>query len=306
MNPQTILSIFCFFVFAWTRAQPGDDHFSLMVYDTQFGCISCDSKTDIYNVYGGSIQFISNDFRATTWVPDLKTIRIHDTLPCFPVKPLPWYPCSNLYLGKSYLNTNIVVIVKNNKDTMYIVGDGSLWISDYYGTQQNLTAVIPFTKGVHQLHLLQNTADYRRLQNALYQKYYLENNESNITYNSWNRRINEFKSLKGQYALGDTVGIFINGTAISDGSCSDGMVLWILQKKEEKSWKSHFENIVQMDCGKGKNTFKNKSLMLFHISNPNEKRIAYHRQIDLPSGEYRLVVFDDHNLPYFTESFVVN
>jgi hypothetical protein len=306
MNPKILLSFFCFFVVSWCKAQPGDDHFRLVIYDPQFGCISCDSKSDTYKVYGGTVQFVSNDFRATTWIPDLKTIHINDTLLCFPIKWLPWQPYPNIYRGKSYLNTNIVVIVKNNKDTMYVVGDGSLWKSDYYGTQQNLTAVIPFTKGVHQFHLMQNTGDYRRLQNLIYQKYYLENNESTITYNNWNKRINVFKTTKSKYQSGDTVDIIIDGIAISDGSCADGRVVWILQKKEEGLWKNHYEYMTQMDCGKGKNNFKNQTLSLFLISNPKEERITYLVKLDLPIGEYRVVVFDDYSLPYFTESFRKN
>ena len=61
-----------------------------------------------------------------------------------------------------------------------------------------------------------------------------------------------------------------------------------------------------MDCGMGRNTFDHKQLPLFIITNKiNREMYSFPRQIELNSGKYRVYIFDDIGLPYFSETFEI-
>jgi hypothetical protein len=303
------IRVFIYILFLLTTeslpAQPGDSQYSVVIYDyNNWGFIDCSINTDTYQVFACNIEYISNDFLQTSWYPDFKTLEVTDTLICH-INTDTIFPFQAFYVGKSYLNTGMLLVVKNGIDTMFVDGAGEHLMSDYYGTQNNLMAVIPFDKGLTKLFELQKEDNYRRLQNMTYRTFWTTSNFNIPVYNPWVKRISSFNLNKEKfYQLHDTLTIEITGSVTSDGSCADGAVLWILQKNEGNSWLSIKERMIQMDCGRGRNTFENKQLHLFIITEKiNTEMFSFPMQIELDSGTYRLVIFDDIGLPYFSEIF---
>jgi hypothetical protein len=297
--------IFFVFIGKSTLAQPGDNPYSLVIYDpNNWGFIDCNVHLNTYQVFGCEIDYLSSDFLQTSWTPNFKTLKVIDTLTCSE-NTNTLFPFKTFYIGKSYLNTRMLLVIKNSIDTMFIDGAGENLMSDYYGTQNNLMAVIPFNKGLTKLFELQKETQYRRIQNMTYRSFWMSSNSNIPVYNPWVKRISSIVLNKEKfYQISDTLIIEVTGHVTSDGSCADGAVLWILQKKEGNNWLSVKERMTQMDCGRGQNTFDHKRLPLFIITkkiNPN--LFSFPMQIELDPGTYRLIIFDDLGLPYFSETF---
>jgi hypothetical protein len=296
--------VFIYILFVLTTkslaAQPGDSPYSVVIYDhNNWGIIDCNVNLNTYQVFACNIDYLYNDFLQKSWTPDFKTLKVIDTLTCN-VNTDTLFPFKTFYVGKSYLNTRMLLVIKNNIDTMFIDGAGEQLISDNYGTQNNLMAVIPFQKGITKLFDLQKEENYRRLQNMTYRTFWTTSDFNIPVYNPWVKRINTFTLNKEKnYQLYDTLIIEIMGKVTSDGA-----ILWILQKKEGNNWLSIKERMTQMDCGRGRNTFENKRLPLFIITKKiNQNMFSFPMQVELAAGTYRLVIFDDTGLPYFSETF---
>ena len=308
MTLRVIIYLACTLATEALTAQPGDSQYSIVLYDyNNSGFIDCSVNQNTFQVLACQVDYLSNDFLQKNWTPNLKTLKVTDTLICI-VNTDTMYPFNTFFEGTSYLNTRMLLVIKNNKDTMYIDGAGEHLINDYYGTQSGLPAVIPFNKGMIKLFKLQNEDNYRRLQNMTYRKFWTTNNLNTPVYNPWVKRISRLTLNKEKYYYqnDDTLLIEVTGKITSDGSCNDGNPLWILQKEVGNRWLSIKENMIQMDCGMGRNTFDNKHLPLFIITNKiNPEMYSFPRQIELSSGKYRIVIFDDIGLPYFSEPFEI-
>lgn len=304
---RIIIFLVCALTAGELSAQPGDSQYSVVLYDNNNGgFIDCSISQYTYQVLACQVDYLSNDFLQTSWTPNFKTLKVTDTLICknnFDTL----FPFKTIYEGKSYLNTTMLLVIKNQKDTMFIDGTGEHLISDYYGTQNGLPAVIPFSKGFTKLFKLQSEDKYRRLQNMTYRKFWTTSILNIPVYNPWVKRISELTLNKEKYYhQNDTFILKITGKITSDGGCSDGNVLWVLQKKEGDYWVPIVENLIQMDCGTGRNTFDHKQLPLFIITNKiNREMYSFPRQIELNSGKYRVYIFDDIGLPYFSETFEI-
>lgn len=287
-------------------AQPGDSHYSIVIYDhNNSGFIDCNVNLQAYQVYACNIEYLSNDFLQTSWTPDFKTLEVTDTLICNTTNDT-LFPFKTLYIGKSYSNSRMLLVIKNGKDTMFIDGAGEHLISDHYGTQNKLPAIVPFNKGITKLFNLQKEDNYRILQNISFRKFWTTKVSNIPVYNPWIKRISSLSINKEKYNQNDTLILEITGKTTTDGGCNDGNVLWVLQKKEGDNWVSIKENMVQMDCGMGRNTFDHKQLPLFIITNKiNSEMHSFPFQIELNSGKYRVYIFDDIGLPYFTETFEI-
>lgn len=282
--------------------QPGDAGYSVVIYDESYGYVDCNSAKNTYQVFACKVEYLSNDFLKVAWIPNYSTLVVTDTLKCS-TNSNTLFPYSTLFYGNSYLNANLILVIKNNRDTMIIDGAGEHLVSDYYGLGHQLPAVISFKKGFVKLFELQKEVEYRRLQNMSNQHFFIQQDPSQLAYNPWVRRISELNLNHSIVKEGDTLVLNVSGNITSDGSCSDGNLLWILQKKEGAIWKNYYEYLVQMDCGRGKNYFQNRFLPMFIVYNKTPKTAAYPRQITLISGTYRMVIFDDQSLAYFTEVF---
>lgn len=307
MKIRVYIYILCLLTSKSLLAQPGDSQYSVLIYDyNNWGFIDCNVNLNRYQVFACNIDYLSNDFLQKSWTPNFKTLKVIDTLTCN-INTDTLFPFKTFYVGKSYLNTRMLLVIKNSIDTMFIDGAGENLISDYYGTQNNLMTVIPFKKGLSKLFELQKEENYRRLQNMTYRTFWTISDLNIPVYNTWIKRISSFNLNKEKYYHpNDTMIVEITGKVTSDGSCADGAILWILQKKEGNNWLSIKERMIQMDCGRGRNTFENKHLHLFIITkkiNPN--MYSFPMQIELDSGTYRLVIFDDIGLPYFSEKFEI-
>lgn len=286
-------------------AQPGDSQYSVVIYDYNYwGFIDCNANQNTYQIFACDIDYVTNDFLQTSWTPNFNTLKVIDTLTCY-VNTETLFPFRSFYTGKSYQETRMLLVVKNSIDTMFIDGAGEHLISDYYGTQNNLIAVIPFKKGLYKLFELQKEENYRRLQNMTYRTFWSTSDYNIPVYNSWIKRISSFKLNKETYYHpNDTMILEVTGKVTSDGSCADGAIVWVLQKKEGANWLPIKEWNTQMDCGRGRNTFENKQLPLFVITKKvNPLMYSFPMQIELDAGSYRLVIFDDIGLPYFSETF---
>lgn len=307
MKVRVFLYILCLLTGKSLLAQPGDSQYSVVIYDyNNWGFIDCNVKLNTYQVFACNIDYLSNDFLQTSWAPNFKTLKVIDTLTCN-INTDTLFPFKTFYVGKSYLNTRMLLVIKNSIDTMFIDGTGENLISDYYGTQNNLMAVIPFKIGLSKLFELQKEENYRRLQNMTYRTFWTNSDFNIPVYNPWIKRISSFKLNKEKYYhLNDTMIVEISGNVTSDGSCTDGSILWLLQKKGGNHWLSITERMTQMDCGRGRNTFEKKQLPLFMITKKiNTNTYSFPMQIELDSGKYRVVIFDDMGLPYFSETFQI-
>lgn len=287
-------------------AQSGDGSYSIVIYDNATGYSNCKFQQSSYRVLACKVDYLSNDYLQTSWHPDLKTLQVTDTLTCA-TNTDTLLPFTTYYSGKSYLNTTLLLIIKNNKDTMFLDGACLNLVADYYGSQQNLPAIIPFEKGLAKLFKLQGEDSYRFLQNITYSKFWLAGDLNKPVYNPWIKRISKFDLNKERYyQQNDTLILKVTGSITSDGSCSDGNILWILQKKEGTKWHSVKEHMIQMDCGRGRNKFENMQLPLLLITNKiHPIANSYLPQIILTSGIYRIVIFDDLHLPYFSETIEI-
>src|SRR5580765_2793260 len=114
----------------WSQAaaaQPGDREFSVLTFDS-YGFVGC-SHTN-FKFYACSVNYpnrlLHSDSLELVWEPDLGTIKIFETLRCVEEKSdsinLP-YQAS--FHGSSCLNTNILMIIRNDKDTMLISTAGA-------------------------------------------------------------------------------------------------------------------------------------------------------------------------------------
>lgn len=282
-------------------AQPGDRPYSIVLCDDKSGFVDCSISPNTYQLLACNVDYLSYDYLQTSWTPDLKTLKVTDTLTCV-TNTDTLFSYKTLYTGSSYLNTTMLLIIRNNKDTMYLDGAGEHLVSDYYGTQNNLPAVITFQKGMTKLFKLQSEDAYRRLQNMTHLKFWTAGDLNTPVYNPWVKRIREFSLNKEKYyRQNDTLILKITGSITSDGSCADGNVSWILQKKEDLSWVSVKEHLIQMDCGRGRNTFDNKQVPLFIVTNKiNPSMYSFPPQMEFSPGKYRIVIFDDLGLPYFS------
>lgn len=283
-------------------AQPGDFSYRICVYDKFYHYQAVnDGMRNPFTVYAcePSVSF-KDDVQIPKWRVNTNQLQIVDTLNAVE-SDHELFPITTFFQGKSILDTKVLMIVRQDKDTMFIENCGENLISDQYGTS-GLPPVLLFKKGIYDLSILQQERTYRIAQNFFYRDYWLLNSLSiKPQYNPWTTRMDEFKLLKKHYHKGDTLQLKITGHLISDGSCSNAGIVWILQKKNGDRWENSQEFLEQMDCGLGVISFDNQVVAIALLDPELTSKALLTQKIRIDSGTYRVVAFDDNWLPYFTE-----
>jgi hypothetical protein len=308
---QCILIIF-FLLFGkqFVVAQPGDRVFSIVTFDangyhTNFKIYSCSVNYPNSSMCSDSLELV--------WKPDIKTIKIIDTLQLVKVTnessgiTYPYY-----YQGKSCLTTNILMIIRGNKDTMLITTAGadsySLAVSPD-NKEHGLPFFYPFQRGLFYLQRLIADKSAKRLFFSAHRDYFLAyyNTNPNNILNRSDVYISHIKMNKQNYQTDDTLCITLTGRVLNDGGCGGGSILWTLQKFENEKWIIAIENCCQqMDCGIGPSILNKTSIPLVLLKDKINQNIAtYPMQRKIPKGKYRFIIYDDIYQLYFTEGFIV-
>lgn len=297
----------------WTLssfAQPGDRAFSFVTFDGN-------GYHNNFKVYSCSVNYpnslIRSDSLELVWKPDLKTIKIIDTLRLVKVTndsmgiPYPYY-----YQGSSCLMTNILMIVRDNKDTMLITTAGA----DSYALQVStdgqdyaLPFICAFQRGLFYLQRLIADRSAKSLFYSTHRDYFLAyyNTYPKISVQPEEVFISYLNLNKQTYVANDTISITLTGRVLNDGGCGGGNILWPLQKFENNKWIIAIENCCQqMDCGIGPSILNNTTIPLVLLKDKVNQNIAtYPMQRVIPKGKYRLVIYDDIYQVYFTDEFFI-
>ena len=214
-------------------AQPGDIAFSFVTFDGN-------GYHDNFKVYSCSVNYpnssISSDSLEVVWKPDLKTIKIIDTLRLVKVTndsmgiPYPYY-----YQGSSCLMTNILMVVRDKKDTMLITTAGAdpyaLLVSpDWH--DHGLPFIYPFQRGLFYLQRLIADRSVKSLFYGIHRDYFFAyyNNHPKVILNPAEVFISYLKMNKQTYVADDTICITLTGRVLNNGACGGGSILWTLQR----------------------------------------------------------------------------
>lgn len=297
----------------WTLssfAQPGDRTFSFVPFDgsgfhNNFKVYSCSVK------YPNSLKL--TDSVELVWKPDLKSIRIIDTLKLIKVTndssgiPYPYY-----YQGNSCLMTNILMVIRNNTDTMLITTAGADpydLVVPFNKYDLGLPFIYPFQRGLFYLHKLLADKSALILFNSVHRPYFLSNNNEslNSNLNSADVRISYLRMNKRIYRANDTLSITLTGKVLNDRSCGGGSILWTLQRFENDKWIIAIDECCeQMACGKGPSILNNATIPLILLKDKiNQNTATYPMQREIPKGKYRFVIYDDMHQVYYTEGFII-
>jgi hypothetical protein len=221
--------------------------------------------------------------------------------------PYPYY-----FQGSSCLTTNILMIIRDDKDTMLISTAGAdpfdLAVS-FNSHDLGLPFIYPFQRGLFYLHKLVTERGAKSIFNAIHRDYFLAyySTHTNFIQVADDARITYLKMNKKVYKDNDTISITLTGSVLNDGGCAGGNILWTLQKFENGKWIIANDNCCeQMACGKGPSIMKNTTIPLILLKDKINQNIAtYPMQREIPKGKYRFVVYDDFHQLYWTEVFVI-
>lgn len=297
----------------WTlssNAQPGDRAFSFVTFDgsgyhNNFKVYSCSVNYPNSSIHSDSLELV--------WKPDLKTIKIIDTLQLVKVtNDSMGIPYAYYYQGRSCLMTNILMIIIDKKDTMLITTAGAdpyaLLVSPD-GHDYGLPFIYPFQRGLFYLQRLMADRSAKSLFYITHRDYFLAyyNTYPKIIPNHAEVFISYLKMTKQTYVANDTISITLTGRVLNDGGCGGGTILWTLQKFENEKWKMAIENCCQqMNCGIGPSILSNTTIPLLLLKDKINQNIATSpMQREISKGKYRFVIYDDIYQMYFSDDFII-
>lgn len=295
-------------------AQPGDRAFSILTFDEN-GYVGCDHNN--YQFFACSVNYpnslIRSDSLELVWQPDLKTIKILEPLRCIDVtNGAMVLPYSSYFQGSSCLMTSILMIIRNDQDTMFITTAGAdpyAFVVSPNGYELGLPFVFQFQIGLFYLQKLAKDRSTRILFNSVHRNHLLAyyNIKPNFFSKPADVRISYLEMNKQTYFANDTISITLTGSVLNDGSCGGGSILWTLQKFKNGKWIIATDNCcTQMDCGIGSSMLKNTTIPLILLKGKIDKELmTYPPQREIQKGQYRLVVYDDIYQLYWTEEFII-
>lgn len=291
-------------------AQPGDRAYSFVTFDGS-------GYHNNFKVYSCSVNYPNSSIRSDSlelvWKPDLKTIKIMDTLQLVKVTNdsiniiYPYY-----YQGSSCLMTNILMIVRDKKDTMLITTAGAdpyalLVCPDEF--DHGLPFIYPFQRGLFYLQKLMADRSAKSLFYCAHRDYFLAyyNNHPKIMAKPAEVFISYLKMNKQTYVANDTISITLTGRILNNGACGGVSILWTLQKFENNKWNIAIENCCQqMDCGKGPSILNYTTIPLVLLKDTiNTQLTTFPQQRVIANGKYRFVIYDDIYQVYFTDEFII-
>jgi hypothetical protein len=207
--------------------------------------------------------------------------------------------------------TNILMIVRDNKDTMLITTAGA----DPYALpvspdmqDHGLPFIYPFQRGLFYLQRLKADRSAKSLFYSAYRDYFLAyyNTYPKIIVNPADVFISYLKMNKQTYVANDTISITLTGRVLNDGACGGGSILLTLQRFENDKWIIAIDNCCeQMCCGKGPSILHNTTIPLILLKDTiNTQLSTFPQQREIPKGKYRFVFYDDIYQLYFTEEFI--
>lgn len=291
-------------------AQPGDRAFSFVTFDGN-------GYHNNFKVYSCSVNYPNSSIRSDSlelvWKPDLKTIKIIDTLRLVKVTndsmgiPYPYY-----YQGSSCLMTNILMVVRDKKDTMLITTAGAdpyaLLVSPA-GHDHGLPFIYPFQRGLFYLQRLMADRSTKRLFYGAHRDYFFAYNYNHpkIIVNPDEVFISYLKMNKQTYVANDTICITLTGRVLNNGACGGGSILWTLQRFDHDKWIIAIDNCCeQMDCGIGPSILNNATIPLILLKDTiNRDLMTFPQQREIPKGKYRFVIYDDIYQVYFINEFII-
>ena len=158
----------------FTFAQPGDHPFSVVTFDasgyhTNFKIYSCSAKYPYSSERSDSLEVV--------WKPDLKSLKIIDTLELVEItNETLRFPYSHYFRGKSCLTTNILMIIRDNTDTMLISTAGAdpyALLLNHTSNEHNLPFLYPFQRGLFYLQKLISNLSAKSLFFLAHRDYFL-------------------------------------------------------------------------------------------------------------------------------------
>lgn len=313
-----------FFLFPFfLLAQPGDGHINISVYgNTGFWpCTKYENvKVLAYEATYPLKQnyYDENDFDYEK--PNLKSLKFLGEFKCIPSKKeFKDYPLDSFYYD-SCMNPDVVAIIQN-KDTMYINTSSADacydWMVDATGTTSDLPFFIKFKKGLFQLRDIKKDRERLIMQNNIYLDYLIKfkYNDRYFIPDYVQKRIDVFETSRSIYDKDDFIFLRFKENIIvkNEGQnyAYNRHIYWALQKlNESQKWEiivpfPEFEFEIELQVLSNEDP-KLKIIPLFQYKWENEKlNYNIRNQPVLPSGTYRLLIFDDLSQPYFSNEFVL-
>jgi len=303
------MTAFQLFWTLYSIAQPGDRAFTFVTFDgsgyhNNFKVYSCSVNYPNSSIHSDSFELV--------WKPDLNTIKIIDTLQLVKVNnDSMGFPYPYFYQGRSCLMTNILMIVRGQKDTMLITTAGAdpYALLAPYGHDYGLPFIYPFQRGLFYLQSLMTDRSAKSLFYISHRDYFFAyyNSYPKIITNHAEVFISYLKMSKQTYVANDTISISLTGRVLNDGGCGGGSILWTLQKFENEKWIIAIENCCQqMNCGIGPSILNNKTIPLILLKDQIHQKIATSpMQREISKGKYRFVIYDDIYQIYFSDEFII-
>lgn len=233
------------------------------------------------------------------------------------------FPFKKVFIAPSCLNTSQLWIVSDN-DTMKIQQNTDLytWLWSYVtypsGYQLSVPYTIVFKKGEFNLTNVHQQKARIDMHEAIYNEYrsktaYLypkPEKKVNLgdsvslkkvikpkTVAVLDKTIKTIKLGKSKLEKYDTLNVNLTGYVMLDGSCSNNILIWTLERLDDSKWEEVFQNtLVQMDCG----------YPFRMVDNFSQKIVFSEIGEMITTGTYRLGFYDGNLTVNWTETFYIN
>lgn len=335
----TLLMLSLFFSIQLTFSQSMDFNFQILLVDDN-KIVDCGLKNNHFEIYSCSADYSEKDLQMLnsgvySWRIPSEKIRINNALVCeAPINDdSTKFPFEKCYGFSSVLETQLLMIVKNKTDTMWIQtipSESYSFVLSYIyypsGYQKAVPYTILFKKGYYTLYQIISDEKRTYFNNLLYNQFinstkhlysidriYPQNisNQKKDTINiiklDREAQINSIShastNKKSYYPL-DTLLIDITGFVMLNGACAGGQLIWTLQKKTEDIWiNATTEDLTQMDCGMPYKMVNNQKFFLFILSNKTDTNTWMTKYFE--SGNYRFVIYDKKTNPFYSNVFSI-
>lgn len=331
----TLLMLSMFFSIQLLFSQSMDFNFQILLVDDN-KIVDCGLKNNHFEIYSCSADYSENDLQnlnsgVYSWRIPSEKIKINNAFVCeAPINDdSTKFPFEKCYGFSSVLETQLLMIVKNKRDTMWIQtipSEPYTFVLSYIyypsGYQKAVPYTILFKKGYYTLYQIISDEKRTYFNNIYYNEfirhtkhlYSLEKIYPNIVKDTiiTNQEDREAKinsisyasTNKKSYYPSDTLLIDVTGFVMLNGACAGGQIIWTLQKKTEDIWiNATTEDLTQMDCGMPYKMVNNQKFFLFIISDKTDSNTWMTKYFE--SGNYRFVIYDKKTNPFYSNVFSI-